>query len=172
MFRAYDSARERLVAVKLFKLDLPPERAHQLVAEFEHLIGAQPAHPALVSPLSTGLSGVSAFLAQDYVAADSLDLAVREYGPFPPGDALRIAAQLAGALDLAAASQVTHGALHPRDVLLSSDDTRLTGLGVTQRPRENRRRRAGAPAVHRAGAHRRRRLGSARRRLQSRGAAA
>ncbi len=131
MFRAYDSARERLVAVKLFKLDLPPERAHQLVAEFERLIGAQLAHPALVSPLSTGLSGVSAFLAQDYVAADSLDLAVREYGPFPAGDALRIAAQLAGALDLAAAAQITHGALHPRDVLLSSDDTRLTGLGVT-----------------------------------------
>jgi biotin synthase-related radical SAM superfamily protein len=95
VFRAYDSARERLVAVKLFKLDLPPERAHQLVAEFERLIGAQLAHPALVSPLSTGLSGVSAFLAQDYVAADSLDLAVREYGPFPAGDALRIAAQLA-----------------------------------------------------------------------------
>ena len=131
MFRAYDSARERLVAVKLFKLDLPPERAHQLVAEFERLIGAQLAHPALVSPLSTGLSGVSAFLAQDYVAADSLDLAIREYGPVPAGDALRIAAQLAGALDLAAAAQVTHGALHPRDVLLSSDDTRLTGLGVT-----------------------------------------
>jgi hypothetical protein len=132
VFRAYDSARERLVAVKLFKLDLPPERAHQLVAEFERLIGAELAHPALVSPLSTGLSGVSAFLAQDYVAADSLDLAVREYGPFPPGDALRIAAQLAGALDMAAAAQVTHGALHPRDVLLSSDDTRLTGLGVTR----------------------------------------
>jgi len=38
VFRAYDATRERLVAVKLFKLDLPPERAHQLVAEFERLI--------------------------------------------------------------------------------------------------------------------------------------
>src|SRR5471032_416725 len=68
VFRAYDSTRERLVAVKLFKLDLPPERAHQLVAEFERLIGASLAHPALVTPLATGISGVSAFLAQDYVA--------------------------------------------------------------------------------------------------------
>jgi len=34
------------------------------------------------------------------------------------------------ALDFAAAVQVTHGALHPRDILLSSDDTRLTGLGI------------------------------------------
>jgi hypothetical protein len=132
VFRAYDSARERLVAVKLFKLDLPPERGHQLVAEFEHLIAANLMHPALAAPLATGISGVSAFLVQDYVAADSLDLAVREYGPAPAGDALRVAALLAGALDFAAAVQVAHGALHPRDVLLSSDDTRLTGLGITR----------------------------------------
>lgn len=132
MFRAYDSARERLVAVKLFKLDLPPERAHQLVAEFEQLIAADLTHPAMAAPLATGISGVSAFLAQDYVAADSLDLVVREYGPSPLASALRVAAQLAGALDFAAAAQVTHGALHPRDVLLSSDDTRLTGLGVAR----------------------------------------
>jgi hypothetical protein len=132
VFRAYDATRERLVAVKLFKLDLPPERGHQLVAEFERLIAADFQHPAIAAPLATGISGVSAFLAQDYVAADSLDLAVREYGPAPPGNALRVAAQLAGALDYAAAVQVTHGALHPRDVLLSSDDTRLTGLGVTR----------------------------------------
>ena len=73
-------ARERLVAVKLFKLDLPPERAHQLVAEFERLIAADLSHPAMAAPLATGISGVSAYLAQDYVAADSLDLVVREYG--------------------------------------------------------------------------------------------
>jgi protein kinase-like protein/PEGA domain-containing protein len=132
VFRAYDSTRERLVAVKLFKLDLPPERAHQLVAEFEQLIAANLTHPALVTPLATGISGVSAFLAQDYVAADSLDLAIREYGAAPAGNALRVAAQLADALDLAAAAGVIHGALHPRDVLLSSDDTRLTGLGVAR----------------------------------------
>jgi serine/threonine-protein kinase len=132
VFRAYDSTRERLVAVKLFKLDLPPERAHKLVGAFEQLIAAAVAHPALVTPLATGISGVSAFLAQDYVAADSLDLAVREYGAAPAGNALQVAAQLAGALELAAAAQLTHGALHPRDVLLSSDDTRLTGLGVAR----------------------------------------
>ena len=132
VFRAYDSTRERLVAVKLVKLDLPPERTHQLVAEFERLIAADLTHPALAAPLATGISGVSAFLAQDYVAADSLDLAVREYGPAPAGNVLRVATQLAGALDYAAAVHVTHGALHPRDLLLSSDDTRLTGIGVAQ----------------------------------------
>jgi serine/threonine-protein kinase len=132
VFRAYDSTRERLVAVKLFKLDLPPERGHQLVAEFERLIAAGLSHSGLAAPLATGIRDVSAFLVQEYVAADSLDMAIREHGPASAANVLRVAAQLAGAFDYAAAVDVTHGALHPRDVLLSSDDTRLTGLGVTR----------------------------------------
>jgi len=132
VFRAYDAEHERLVAVKLFKLDLPPERVHQLVAEFEQLIAADLNHPAIAKPVATGISGVAAFLAQDYIAAESLDLAVREYGPAPAADALRVAAQLAGALDFAGVVNVHHGALHPRDVLLSPDETRLTGIGVAQ----------------------------------------
>lgn len=130
MFRAYDAERERLVAVKLFKLDLPPERVHQLVDAFQQVIDVRLTHPAMAVPLATGITNVSAYLAQDYVAAESLDLTVREYGAAPPADALRVATQLAGALDFAAAVDVTHGSLHPRDVLLSSDETRLTGIGV------------------------------------------
>jgi len=130
VFRAYDAERERLVAVKVFKLDLPPDRVHRLVAEFERIIAAGLTHPVLAAPLATGIAGVSAYLAQEYVAADSVDLVVREFGPAPAADALRVAAQLAGALDFAAAVHMTHGALHPRDVLLSSDDTRLTGIGI------------------------------------------
>jgi serine/threonine protein kinase len=132
VFRAYDADGERLVAIKLFKLDLPPERVHQLVAEFESLIAAELNHPALAKPIAAGITGVAAYLAQDYVSAESLDLAVREYGPAPASDALRVAAQLAGALDFAAVVNVHHGALHPRDVLLSPEDTRLTGIGVAQ----------------------------------------
>jgi len=83
-------------------------------------------------PLATGIADVSAYLAQDYVAAESLDLAVREYGAAPAADALRVAAQLAGALDFGAVVNIAHGALHPRDILLSADETRMTGIGVAR----------------------------------------
>ena len=63
-------------------------------------------------------------------AADSLDVVIRDHGTAPAADALRVAAQLAGALDFAAAVNIHHGALHPRDVLLAREETRLTGLGV------------------------------------------
>jgi serine/threonine protein kinase len=130
VFRAHDTVRDRPVAVKLFTLDLTPDRLNQLVAEFKRIIAANLTHPALAAPLATGIHDVSAYLVQDFVAADAVDQVIREYGAAPPVDALRVAAQLAGALDFAAAVQVRHGALHPRDVLLSSDETRLTGIGV------------------------------------------
>src|SRR5205814_5829584 len=69
VFRAYDAERERLVAVKLFTLDLPPERAHQLVAVLNEAIAAELSHPAIALPFAAGLSDVSAYLAQEYVAA-------------------------------------------------------------------------------------------------------
>ncbi|HEY3043023.1 MAG TPA: PEGA domain-containing protein [Vicinamibacterales bacterium] len=131
VFRAFDPDRDRLVAVKLFRLDLPPERVHQLVAEFERLIAAAVTHPAVIAPVATGIAGVNAYLAQDYVVAESLDITLRQ-GPASVADALRVASQLAGALDAAAAVHIEHGVLHPRDVLLSADGARLTGLGIAR----------------------------------------
>ena len=138
VFRAYEPDRDRLVAVKLFRLDLPPERVHQLVGEFERLIAADLQHPVIAAPRATGIDGVSAYLAQDFAAADSLDVVIRENGPAPVAEALRVAGLLADALDYAADRQVLHGSLHPRDILISQDDIRIVGIGVT-------------PALERAG---------------------
>ena len=132
VFRAYEPERDRLVAVKVFRLDLPPERVHQLVGEFERLIDAGLRHPAIAAPVATGLDGVVAYLAQNYFSGDSLDIVSRERGPLPLSEALLAARQLAEALDSAAERLVEHGALHPRDVLLSSEGTRIIGLGITR----------------------------------------
>jgi hypothetical protein len=132
VFRAYDPDRDRLVAIKLFRLDLPPERVHQLVTEFEHLIDIALDHPVIAAPLAAGMEGVNAYLVQEYVAADSLDVVIREGGQAPVADALGVLTRLAGALDYAAERHVVHGTLHPRDVLLSPDDFRLVGLGVAR----------------------------------------
>jgi hypothetical protein len=132
VFRGYDAEHERLVAIKLFTIELAPDRVGRLVGRFERLIASNLTHPAIAAPLAAGISGPSAYFAHEFVAGESLDLAIREYGPAPASDALRVAAQLAGALDFAAAASVYHGALHPRDVLLSADDTRVTGLGIAQ----------------------------------------
>jgi hypothetical protein len=132
VYRAVHSGENRVVAVKVFRLDVPPERVHQFVAELEKLIAANLTHPGIAAPIAAGISGVSAYLAQEFAEADSLDVVVRDYGPAPPPDAVRIVTELAGALDFAAVVNVTHGTLHPRDVLIAAEDVRLTGMGIAQ----------------------------------------
>jgi hypothetical protein len=132
VFHAYDQQRDRLVAVKVFTLNLPPERTRQLVAQFEHLITADLAHPGIAVPVATGIAGTSAYLAHEFIEAESFDAAIRQYGPAPPDEARRVATQVAGSLDFAAAVNILHGALHPADVLILPDETRLTGLGVAR----------------------------------------
>ena len=132
VFRAYQPDPGRLVAVKQFRLDLPPETAHRFVAALDRVIAADLTHQGIATPLAAGLIDVSPFLAQDFVAAESFDVVIRDYGPAAVTEALRIATQVGGALDFAAAANVFHGALHPRDVLVSTEDTRVTGLGLAQ----------------------------------------
>src|SRR5262249_56470214 len=96
----------RIVAVKQFTLDLPLERLHQLVALFERLIAADLNHHVIAAPIATGLADGAVYLAQESVSAESLDHAVREYGPAPTADAVRVATELAGAPALPA--RVSH----------------------------------------------------------------
>jgi hypothetical protein len=72
------------------------------------------------------------YLARDFVAADSLDVAVRDRRVARANEIIRVAEHVAWALDSAAAVDVLHGALHPRDVLISSDEIRLTDLGIAR----------------------------------------
>jgi hypothetical protein len=97
------------------------------------VISAELQHPVIAAPRATGIDGGNnAFLAQSFAAADSLDIVMREHGPMPIARALRVATHLAEALDYGAERQILHGALHPRDVLLSEDDIRIVGLGVSR----------------------------------------
>jgi hypothetical protein len=66
------------------------------------------------------------------VAADSADVFAREHGPLTAADVVRIATQVASALDFATNVNAGHGTLHPRDLLVTADDVRMTGLGITQ----------------------------------------
>jgi len=130
VFRAHDPVEGRLVAIKAFRLDLTPERAAELAAALQAFVTRSVSHPSIAAPIAAGVEDGIAWFAQAYVPAESLDSALRQYGPPPIADALTIITQLAGALDFAAAAGVIHGALHPRDVLVAPGETHLVDLGV------------------------------------------
>ena len=132
VFRTYEPERDRLVAVKVFRLDITPEVAQQLADELSRSAEAGLFHPSIVEPIAAGVQGTVAYCAEEYVAAESLDTAMRHYAPAPIGTVLPFITQLAGAIDFARAAGVGHGALHPRDIFVSPEEVRATGFGVVE----------------------------------------
>ena len=130
VFRTYEPTRDRLVAVKVFRLDLTPEQAASLAEELSRATQAGLFHPSIVEPVAAGVEGTVAYRAEEYVAAESLDVAMRHYAPATLEKALPFITQLAAAIDFARAAGVGHGALHPRDIFVTPDEARATGFGV------------------------------------------
>ena len=132
VFRTYEPTRDRLVAVKVFRLDITPEQAQSLAEALSVAAEAGLFHPSVVEPIAAGVEGTVAYRAEEYVAAESLDVALRHYAPAAVDKVLPFITQLAGAIDFARAAGVGHGALHPRDIFVTPDEARATGFGVVE----------------------------------------
>jgi len=130
VFRAYESGRDRLVAVKVFRLDLTPEQSAALLDQFQALIAKRIDHPSIASPIAAGLESGAAYLVQEYAVGDSLDVVLRERGPLSLQEVVPLIESLAAAVDHAAARGVHHGSLHLRDIIVVSDSVRMTGFGI------------------------------------------
>ncbi len=130
VFRTYEPTRDRLVAVKVFRLDVTPEQARALADELARAADAGLFHSSIVEPVAAGIEGTVAYRAEEYVAAESLDVAMRHYAPATVDKMLPFITQLASAIDFARAAGVGHGALHPRDIFVTPDEARATGFGV------------------------------------------
>jgi Protein kinase domain/PEGA domain len=130
VFRTYEPTRDRLVAVKVFRLDITPEQSASLADALARAAEAGLFHPSVVEPIAAGIEGTVAYRAEEYVAAESLDVAMRHYAPASPDKVLPFITQLAGAIDFARAASVGHGALHPRDIFVTPEEARATGFGV------------------------------------------
>ena len=132
VFRTYEPTRDRLVAVKVFRLDITPEQAESLSEALGSAAEAGLFHPSVVEPIAAGVEGTVAYRAEDYVAAESLDVALRHYAPASIDKILPFMTQLAGAIDFARTAGVGHGALHPRDIFVTPEEARATGFGVVE----------------------------------------
>ena len=131
VFRAHDADGDRLVAIKLFRLDLTPEQAATLATALDDVCRRLPETPTLVPALAAGVEGAMAWLALTYVPADALDARLRRRAAGGLRHAVPILDQIASAIDAAADVGISHGALHPRDVLVTTTgETYVTGFGV------------------------------------------
>jgi len=132
VFRAHEPDAGRLVAVKVFRLDLTPEKSEALVAQLNRLIALGIDSRSVSAPLAAGIDDGTAYLAMEYIVGESLDVVARGAGAMPLSDVSQIVDGIASAIEAYAACGVTHGMLHPRDVIISDDGPRVTGFGIGQ----------------------------------------
>lgn len=130
VFRGEDSETRRPVVIKVIRVGLTPERVAVVGPALRALKDRLAAHPGLNPILETGIVDVEPFVVSPVVEGDSLDVALREYGPANMADALPRLRLLADALDAAAAVDVFHGSLHLRDIVVSVEATVITGIGL------------------------------------------
>ena len=130
VFRGEDPETRRPVVIKVLRVGLPPERAAIVGAALTGVRERLAPHPALCPILESGVQEAEPFVVFGFVDGDSLDVALREFGPANISDALPRLRLLADALDSAATAGVVHGSLHLRDIIVSPEHTVLTGIGV------------------------------------------
>lgn len=132
VFRTYEPSQDRLVAVKAFHLDITPEQSRVLVESLERFIDTGFTGPGVVSPIAVGLEQDVPYLAQEYVAAESLETEIRHRAPTTLELALPLISQVAASLDSVHSQGVAHGAIHLRDIFVAPDDLWVNGFGVVQ----------------------------------------
>jgi serine/threonine-protein kinase len=121
VYRARDTVRDRMVAVKLLPAEMAAEPGFQQRFRRECGIASrlQESHVIPVHDFGS-INGVS-FVDMHLVEGGSLRDLLRERGPLEPPRAASIVAQVARALDAAHAAGLVHLGLRPEHVLLTPD---------------------------------------------------
>jgi len=132
VFRAYEPDRDRLVAIKVFRIDVTPDRQERLAQALAFLVETGPIHPSAATPIRAGAEAGVVYLAQEYAVGESLDVALGGRRVVRAVEALALLEPLAGAIDAAALHGLNHGLLHPRDVVITPEGPVVTGFGVAR----------------------------------------
>jgi serine/threonine-protein kinase len=122
VYRAYDTVRERLVAIKLLRTEVAADQSFQQRFRRESRVAARLQEPHVIPVHDFGdIDGVL-YIDMRLVEGASLRDELRVKGALPPTRAVSIIGQVAAALDAAHASGLVHRDIKPENVLLTPDD--------------------------------------------------
>ncbi|MFF7352971.1 MULTISPECIES: serine/threonine-protein kinase [Streptomyces] len=119
VYRAKDLRLGRTVALKLLAPEYTRNDAFRRRFAQESRVAAAIDHPNIVPVFEAGETDGILYIAMCFVAGQDLRALLDREGPLPAATALRIAAQLASALDAAHARDLVHRDVKPGNVLVA-----------------------------------------------------
>ena len=122
VYRAYDTSKGRMVAVKVLRTELAADPIFQERFRRESRMAARLQEPHVIPVHDFGDIGGALFIDMRLVDGGSLKDLIRAQGALEPARAARITAQVAAALDVAHADGLVHRDVKPENVLLTHDD--------------------------------------------------
>jgi serine/threonine-protein kinase len=127
VFRAHDTQRDRVVALKLLSAQMTKDE--DSLRRFERGIHtASPVHhPAIVQLYSIGQTEEQWWLAMEWVDGPSVRDLLAEQGTLSPDQTVQIARDMAGALEAAHQEGVVHRNIKPSSMLVSAQGTAKLG---------------------------------------------
>ena len=125
VYKACDTRLDRIVAVKICKGRFTErfEREARAISSLNH--------PNICALYDIGREDSAEFLVMEYLEGESLEARLRR-GALPIEEALRIAIQIAGALDAAHRKGVVHRDLKPGNVMLTRGGAKLLDFGLAK----------------------------------------
>jgi len=140
VYRARDLRLERTVALKLLAPELARNDTFRLRFTHESRAAAAIDHPHIVPIYEAGETDGVLYIAMRYVEGSDLRHLLDRQGPLAPAAALRIAAQVASALDAAHEHGLVHRDVKPGNILVARgtdsdhpEHAYLTDFGLTKK---------------------------------------
>jgi eukaryotic-like serine/threonine-protein kinase len=136
VYRAYDPAIDRLVAIKVLRPELVAgSGSEQLLERFrrEARAAGRRFHPNIVAIWDFGDDNGMPFLAMEFVDGRSLDEIIKSSGPLEPSRSIAIITQVLSALGFAHENGIVHRDVKPSNIMvLQNGDVKVADFGIAR----------------------------------------
>ncbi len=132
VWRARDEVLGRDVAVKVLSAQCAADPGFLARFEREARHAARLSHPRLVTVFDCSVDGATPFIVMELVAGRTLRQVLDQAGMLAPGEAVRIAAAVCEALEVAHAAGLVHRDITPANIVLAGGQVKVLDFGIAR----------------------------------------